>query len=470
MGNDTTILAIDDDSNFLGALEIVLDKNYKVITAQNVSSAMKLVFDDRPDLILLDVAMPDVSGIDILRVLNARASEIPVIMLTGNADPAVIVESMRLGATDYVVKEGKDFGINLNFRIEQALKIAGIKKENHLLSERFKSELSRYEILGPSASVIQMCSQIAKFKGTKASVLIRGPNGTGKELVARNLHLQEGNLSRPFVAVNCSSVVSTLFESEFFGHVKGAFSGALSNKDGYFVSANGGDIFLDEIGDIAPSNQAKLLRALQEKVITPVGSSKVIPIDVRVIGATNRNLEEMVENGDFREDLYYRINKLPLSIPALKDRKEDILFLAEVFAKRIIGSVKFSKDAQDALLDHSWPGNIRELSNVVEYACVLIRGEGRPQIRSEHLKFSAPKKSQGAFVPANIIPTSVDMITPASFQTSAAWMEKAYIQKALELLNGDNKDLISRLGISKAFYYKKKKDLGLLEERELTLA
>ena len=469
MANLSTLLSVDDDPKFRVAITDTLSDQYNLVTATDGPSALMAVAQFRPELVLLDMNMPELSGMDFLRLLKQRAPHLPVVMLTGETDPSIIVQAVKTGASDYVVKGTEDFDTNLKFRISQVLQLEGIKRENHALVEKIHGEATaRYEILGDSPEVLKLKADIAKFKGTGIFVLINGENGTGKELVARNLNLQEGNPRRPFVAVNCGAITSTLFESELFGHVKGSFTGAVANKDGYFVAANGGDIFLDEIGELPPDMQVKLLRVLQEKVVTPVGSNKQIKIDVRVIAATNRSLEEMVRKGKFRQDLYFRLNQVTMTTPPLRQRPGDILLLAQNFANRHIPGIRISADALKMLEAHSWPGNIRELWNSMERACILARGEARSKIKPEHLAFADIETSPDNIrLPHELQPLSIDRLTEANFKKIIAWIERAYIERGLKLLNGDNAALFERLGFSRAGYFRKKKELGLSEEREV---
>jgi len=326
------VLALDDDLSFLGELKIALEDFVTFNGAGKVTEAMRAMVNDRPDLVLLDMNMPEVTGLEFLRVLKQRAQGIPVIMLTAESDPDIIVQTMKAGADDFVVKGSPDFLASLRVRISQALKLSKVKKLNEALSSKLKEAESKYEILGISPSTIKLRADIAKFKGANAYVLILGENGSGKELVARNLNLQENDPSRPFVAVNCGAIPAELFESELFGHVKGSFTGAVADRTGLFVQANGGDIFLDEIGELPPDLQVKLLRVLQNKEVTPIGSTKTIKLNVRVIAATNQKLEELVSDGKFRSDLFFRINQLVLQTTPLREHPEDILFLARHFA------------------------------------------------------------------------------------------------------------------------------------------
>ena len=455
------ILAIDDDSQFLSALDAELSKNFELKKAESVPHAIQFLAKQLPDLILLDMNLPEISGIDFLRVLRQKNLPVPVIMLTGQSDPETIVSAMRSGASDYIVKGANDFLTSLELRISQVLALQGMKQENAILSSKIKADSARYEILGVSSETLKLRAEIAKYRNTSAFVLIMGENGTGKELIARTLNLQEDNPTRPFVAVNCGAISQGLFESELFGHVRGAFTGATTDQMGKFVAASGGDIFLDEIGELPPDMQVKLLRVLQEKVVTPVGSTKNIPVNIRVISATNKKLEDLVAQKRFRQDLYYRLNPIVIRTHALRERPEDILFLAQSMARRILPGITISREAKRILENHSWPGNIRELQNTIERACIMIRGTNKTQILPEHLVLSELQAvSNIAVFPPDLLPLSPHEVTHQNYRLSLDWMEKKFFERASQLFNGDNTAIIKKLDLSKSYYYRRRKELG----------
>lgn len=462
-----TLLLLDDDQNHLDQLKDALAEEYKVITATEAGLAFRLLGQARPDLMIVDLNMPEVSGLDVLRAVKQRSKDFPVIILTSESDPSVIVNMMKSGADDYVVKNSPDLVASLKFRISNCLKMSAIKQETSDLAKvAVAKESSHYQILGNSIATLKLKSEIAKYKGTNATVLIQGEAGTGKELIARTFHLQEGNIKRPFVAVNCGAIPENLIESTLFGHKKGSFTGATENNQGLFLAANKGDLFLDEIGELSLSAQVRLLRVLQEKVITPVGSEKEIAVDVRIIAATNRNLEKMVNEGKFREDLFYRLNKIMLYTTPLREKKEDIAVLAEAFIKKYHPLAKLTTDAKEKLDNHIWRGNIRELDNVIERACIHTKSDSLAWIKPDHLILqSQPSPPSEVGIPNDLFPKSEGEISADTFNLGINWVEKNYLKRALQILNGDNKKLISLLGIGKTRYFEMKKNLGLTENQ-----
>lgn len=463
----TTILAFDDDAGFLRQLKESLSAEHTVETASSIPQAMKIVMTRHLDLILLDMNMPEMSGLEFLKTLRQRNHHTPVIMLTGETKTETIVATIQAGAVDYVVKGTEDFTVNLSFRISQALKIKNLIKDNAVLSKKVAADSAQFEIVGISTNITKLRSEFLKFKNSQSTVLITGENGTGKELIARNLNLQEKNPARPFIAVNCGAIPENLFESELFGHKKGSFTGAMIDKIGLFMLADGGDLFLDEIGELPLNMQVKLLRVLQEKIITPVGETKPIPVDIRIIAATNRNLEEMVKAKTFREDLYFRLNTLRLHTPALRERKEDILILAKRFAEKLHAKVTFSPEARKALENHLWPGNIRELQNVIERALLNAKSDKRFTIEIEDIQISnAELKEDYPNIPNGLLPSTISEVTTTSLASCLNWMERVFLKRCLRLANGDNRKLIDLLGLSRAHYYRRKKELAFDKEGE----
>lgn len=475
------ILLVDDDLGFAREVSNFLGNEYEVVVASDPTEGHRLLIQNKPSLMLLDFSLPQMTGIEVLKVLRRRMLDLPIIMLTGESKADTIIDAMKAGATDYVIKGSEDFQANLKFRIAQALERTEILHKNRLLVEEntVQSERNRklaakviadskkYDILGSSGGTLKLRRDILRLKGTNAFVLVTGENGTGKELIARNLNLQEDDPARPFVAINCAAIQSTLFESEFFGHMKGSFTGASENKIGQFKMADGGDIFLDEIGEVPLPMQAKLLRVLQEKTFTPVGGTKPVSVDVRVIAATNRNLEEEVQKGNFREDLYYRLAKIIVHVPSLRERAEDIVPLAEEFLKRLLPMGRLSEPAKRALKSHQWRGNIRELQNTIERAAVFVKDSSRPVLKPEHLGLlpTTLTLTKMKFVPENLLPQSADEISAHHRQKALDWIDRLYWERALKLIR-ENRMFYTLLGMSKTHYYERKKELFTENETE----
>ncbi|MDC9723458.1 MAG: sigma-54 dependent transcriptional regulator [Urechidicola sp.] len=372
------ILIIEDESAIRRVLsKIISEENdsYQVEEAADGLIGIEKIMNTDYDLVLCDIKMPKMDGVEVLEKIKKIKPEIPMVMISGHGDLDTAVNTMRLGAFDYISKPP-----DLN-RLLNTVRNALVKKELVVENKRLKKKVSKkYEMVGDSDAIIQIKEMIEKVAVTDARVLITGPNGTGKELVAHWLHEKSARSKAPLIEVNCAAIPSELIESELFGHVKGSFTGANKDRAGKFEAANGGTIFLDEIGDMSLSAQAKVLRALQENKISRVGSDKDIKVDVRVVAATNKNLKQEIADGKFREDLYHRLAVILIKVPALNERREDIPLLIEFFTSQIakeqgIAKKTFSKDAIDLLQKYDWTGNIRELRNVVERLIILGNAE-----------------------------------------------------------------------------------------------
>ena len=367
------IVVVDDELMIRKTLETQLrNKRYSVASASDLRGARKILRRDSFDLVFLDLRLPDGEGTDLLEEIVAKPDGPMVVMMTGFGSVESAVSCMQMGAFDYVVKP---FSFD---QIEVVVdKVASFDKMRRVTKYYVEESDSRSsDIVGESDPIKKLKNLVDKVAKTEATVLITGENGTGKELVARELYRNSMLAKQPYIRVNCAAISETLMESEFFGHEKGAFTGATERREGRFELADGGTILLDEISEIAPSLQAKLLRVLQEKEFERVGGNKTIEVKVRVLATTNRNLLEEVENGNFREDLYYRLNVFPIAVPPLRDRKNDILLLANTFLERHarrhgIEKITFAKPCEKAILSHGWPGNVRELENAVERAVIL---------------------------------------------------------------------------------------------------
>ena len=384
------ILIIEDEAAIRRVLVKILSEennNYQVDEAEDGLIGIDKIKNEDFDLILCDIKMPKMDGVEVLEAVKKIKPEIPIVMISGHGDLDTAVNTMRLGAFDYISKPP-----DLN-RLLNTVRIALNSKELVVENKMLKKKVSKnFEMIGESEAITNIKGMIDKVAPTDARVLITGPNGTGKELVAHWLHQKSERSSGPLVEVNCAAIPSELIESELFGHVKGAFTSAVKDRAGKFEAANGGTIFLDEIGDMSLSAQAKVLRALQESRIQRVGSDKDIKVDVRVIAATNKDLKKEIDEGKFREDLYHRLAVILIKVPPLNDRREDIPLLIEYFTEKISnehGTAKksFSEKAVKMLQDYDWTGNIRELRNVVERLIIL----GEKEVGEQDVKLFASK-------------------------------------------------------------------------------
>lgn len=368
-----TICLIDDEPAILNTLSSILeDEGYQVLVAKSGLEALKVVRSDSPDLVILDIWMPEMDGLETLKRLRAQFPNILVVMMSGHGSIETAVKATKLGAYDYLEKP-LDLE-KVTILVRNALHQRKLEEEN--LNLRIQVE-RRFELVGSSPAMQRLREMITMAAPANSRVLISGANGTGKELVARAIHLQSPRHNRSFVEINCAAIPETLIESELFGHEKGAFSGASSMKRGKFELADGGTLFLDEIGDMSLATQAKVLRALQEQQFTRVGGTKLINVQVRVIAASNKDLAEEIGKGNFREDLYYRLNVLPIVVPTLKERRDDIPELAQHFLRlhseeQGMKPKEFSPQGMEALQRHDWPGNIRELRNLIERLLIMV--------------------------------------------------------------------------------------------------
>ena len=379
------VLLVDDEPGIRATLKAVLEPIYEVSCAPDARTGLDLFRQDAPNLVILDVMLPGSDGLEVLQTIRSEGQSIPVIMLTGTKTVKTAVDAMKMGAADYVTKP---FDVEeLRLIVAKTLDTHDLEREVRYLRAQVANRYSFHNLVGKSPSMQEIYSKIEQVADSRTTVLITGESGTGKELVARAIHYNSPRRDRPFIPLNCAALPETLIESELFGHEKGSFTDASARRVGQFELAHSGSLFLDEIGDLSPATQAKLLRVLQEREFTRIGGTQSIKVDVRIIAATNKNVEDLVRQGQFREDLYYRINVITLFLPALRDRAQDIPLLAKhVLAKRNEEdkrpSQEFSKEALELLMKYSWPGNVRELENVVEQAIVWSQGN---VILPEHL-------------------------------------------------------------------------------------
>jgi len=369
------ILIIDDDASLRRVVEYNLQEaGYQVLSAAGGEAGMSLFAEETPALVITDMKMPGMDGMQVLKAVKERVPETLVIMVTAFGTVDVAVEAMKAGAYDYITKPfNRD---ELRLVVAKALQLRGLTAENRRLKEELSVKTDFRTIVGSSRGMERVFEIVDKVADTDASVLITGESGTGKELVARSIHHHSGRRDAPFVAINCAAIPRDLLESELFGHVKGAFTGAIKDKTGKFQLADGGTLFLDEVGELPLELQPKLLRALQERMVEPVGGTKQLKLDVRVVAATNLDIEKALADATFREDLYYRLAVIPIHLPPLRERREDIALLLRYFcSKHGAGMVSFDRGAIAVLSTYRWPGNVRELENLVERLLIMRRGD-----------------------------------------------------------------------------------------------
>src|SRR5438876_1645045 len=416
--------------------------------AESAEQGLRLIDSQGIDVILLDLKLPGVGGVEVLRQIKKRRPDIEVIVVTGHGTVQSAVQAMKAGAYDYVTKP---FSLEeLKLLLERVAGHLKLKTENRMLREKIKSKQGFGSIIGRSPEMDKLYRIIAKAAQSSHPVLILGESGTGKEMVARSIHFSGAFRDKPFIPVDCGSLLPALIESELFGYVKGAFTGAVNSRDGLLAIAEGGTVFLDEVGELPVDLQAKLLRAIQEREIRPVGSTRRIAINVRILAATNRDLEQAVAQGTFRRDLYFRLNVLSLRIPPLRERRQDIPLLAAPFLERLTRASgqerSVSDEAMKALLAYDWPGNVRELENCLERACAFTTG---PMIQVADL----PSSIHGApgTMPIGIEGTTTKILPMAE-------LEKQTIFNTITQLNGDKLLAARLLGIGKTTLYRKLKE------------
>jgi two-component system, NtrC family, response regulator HydG len=447
------ILIVDDDASHRRMLEAVLTaEGYAVAHAEDGRRAVSAVEDRFYDLILMDIRMSRMGGIEALKQIKEISPGIPVIIMTAYASVGTAVDGLKSGAHDYLTKP-LDID-ELKILVDKALQFRRLEQENRYLKARIGEQFDFPNIIGRSAAMKTLFETISLVAPTEATALIQGESGTGKELIANAIHQNSPRRDKPFITVNCAALPETLLESELFGHEKGAFTGATGRKQGRFRQAHTGSIFLDEIAEMSSALQPKLLRVLQEQSFEPIGGAQTIHVDIRVIAATNRHLETEIETGRFREDLYYRLNVVTLPIPPLRDRREDILLLADHFLKKYAEKNRrlikgFVPRTTDLLMRYPWPGNVRELENAVERAVILARGDMiTPEDLPDAIRKAGPED---------------EITAAASFPTgkSLKEMEKEMILQTLQDTNGNRTRTAEILGISRRTLQMKLKEYGV---------
>lgn len=445
--NRPSILVIDDESGILDTLRILLKKSgFDVATAQTGNAALEAIQTEAPQIVLTDVRMPQVGGLDILHAAHGQDPETPVILMTAQASLQTAIQAVNDGAFYYIQKPFAND--ELVAICKRAAEYRQLRSENkHLKNEiRRRDRSVAMRPIGKARCFVDVLKLAEQVAPTDSTVLIQGESGTGKEVLARYIHQLSRRSDMAFLSINCGALPENLLESELFGHVKGSFTGAVRDKEGLFAAARGGSFFLDEIGETTPATQVKLLRVLQEREVLPVGGTAAIPVDVRVIAATNRHLEEEIRRGQFRSDLFYRLNVFSLHMPLLSERREDIPLLAELFLKRI-GKERgqdppvLSQDAVDAIMVYDWPGNVRELENALEHAGILTR-DGDIGIDALPSRITEPK-TQPLVDERPVSNPTLDVI------------ERAYIMWVLQSESGNKTRTAEVLGIDPSTLYRK---------------
>jgi two-component system, NtrC family, nitrogen regulation response regulator NtrX len=446
------VLIVDDEEAIRSSLKMIFEyEGYEVLLAANGQAALKIAEKDAPDLVFLDIKMPQMDGLEVLKRLRAEESAPPVVILSGHGNVKTAVEATKLGAFDFIEKPPESERILLVAR--NALEQKRLVSENR----RFKLTFDeRYRMVGQSASLEKVWDAVRRAAPTNATVLITGESGVGKELVARAIHRNSLRKDEAFVQVNCAAIPEELIESELFGHEKGSFTGATEKQIGKFELAHKGTIFLDEVGDMSLRTQAKVLRVLQEGEVERIGSQKTIQVDVRVIAATNKDLEEAIEKGDFREDLYFRLSVIPVRVPPLRERAEDLPVLVQHFVKQFCAENNFrarafSPAAIEVLKRHAWRGNVRELKNAVERLLIMAEGD---EIRPEHL--------------ADVLrrPSDSLLASPETLRDFKEAAERTFLVGKLRESNWNISATAATIGTPRSNLYKKLEQYGITQEKD----
>lgn len=447
------ILVIDDEDSMCNFMEIMLTKEgYQVESTSSASDGISRLRESNYDLVIADLNMPEMTGIDVLKSVREFKKEQELVVMTAYASVDSAIEAMKQGAADYITKPFKIDEIKLV--IEKSINRRNLVRENNTLKKQLQDSSSFSNFIGNSEAVAKLKSLSRRIASTDSTVLLRGESGTGKDLIAKAIHNHSPRCGGPFVTINCGAIPESLLESELFGHKKGSFTGAIRDKDGLFKVADGGTLFLDEIGNTSLTIQVKLLRVLEDRVLTPVGETKPMAVDVRLIAATNADLEQDVEAGRFRADLFYRLNVIPIFIPPLRERREDIELLVNHFVDRFCGKVKcpvkkLSPPAMKLLTECQWAGNVRELENTVERAVLLNRSD-----TIEVSDFPEKLTKREASLP-------VAEETPANPTLES--IEKAYIHYVMSQTDGKKTSAAKILGIDTSTLYRKIERYGLKE-------
>jgi DNA-binding NtrC family response regulator len=453
-----TILIVDDEPAARYGLRRALEGKYRIAEVDSAEAAREALTREQPDLVLLDVVLPGQDGLSFLRWMREQGSEVPVLMVSALDTAKTAVAALQLGAADYLVK---GFELEeLRQRVANLLKLTTLEKENDALRRRLTTEGQFGQMIGRSAEMRRAFEMADRVAPTNSTVLILGESGTGKDLLAQEIHSRSPRAGKPYLAVNCAALPETLIESELFGYERGAFTGAAQQKRGKFELASGGTIFLDEIGDMNPVTQAKVLRVLENRTIERLGGTQSIPLDVRVISATHRNLHAEIRNGKFREDLFYRLRVVTLELPPLRAHKEDIALLAEAFLQmhgaRLGRAARLKREAVAAIEKYDWPGNVRELKNALERSLVLCRGEeiGAQDLPEEVARGDAFLRKHGHDEQDN-------GIGERDFREAKRKFEIAYITKQLASHRWNVSRTAATIGLHRQSLQEKLRELGI---------
>ncbi len=450
------VLLIDDEARVRTSLKMVLEPSYDIFQAADAQEGLDVFRKEGPDLVLLDVILPGTDGLAVLQTLRSESKMTPIIMLTGTKSVKTAVDAMKLGAADYL---SKPFDVEeLRIVVDRALNSQELEREVKQLRAQVVQRYAFHNLIGKSQGMQEIYAKIEQVADSRTTVLITGESGTGKELVAKALHYNSARRERPFIALNCAALPETLIESELFGHEKGSFTDATARRVGQFELANTGTLFLDEIGDLSAMTQAKLLRVLQEREFTRIGGVQPIKVDVRIVAATNKNLDELVRKGLFREDLYYRINVIALYLPPLRERGEDVPLLAKHFlAKRVEEEkrphIEFGKEALELLTRYPWPGNVREMENIIEQA--FIWSQNASQITPEHLPTILKSDSRSSSLRDDTLAGRM------SLEKAVMEFEREIILDALKRTNYVQTHAANLLGISRRMLKYRMDTLGI---------
>ncbi|MEN8150405.1 MAG: sigma-54 dependent transcriptional regulator [Planctomycetota bacterium] len=440
----TRVLVVDDEADIRDTVDMILRyEKYETLLAKNGEEALAALDETGADVVFLDVKMPGMDGIEVLREIGQRHPDVDVVMISGHGTIETAVEATKAGAFDFIEKPLDRERLLLT--LKNAVKVKSLAEEN----VRLRGQVTeKHRILGESQAVEKILGAVEKVAPTQARVLITGGNGTGKELVARNVHQRSGRWNRAFVEVNCAAIPSELIESELFGHEKGSFTGAVAQRKGKFEQADGGTLFLDEVGDMDPTAQSKVLRVLEDSLVQRVGGDKAVKVDVRVLAATNKDLAEAVENGEFREDLYYRLNVVPIHVPSLAERREDVALLALAFLEKAVADNdlphrSLTADALAFLAKQPWPGNVRQLRNLMERVAILTLED---EIGVATLEANlAPRRA----------PAGDPFTECASFEEFKLTSERMFLESRLIENDWNIKRTAENLGMQRSHLYKK---------------